>query len=69
MFLTCCAFTVDLGLCADIRTCTRGKMAGSPYWMPPEMIARQPYGAPIDIWSFAVCLLELCNRSPPNKVC
>jgi serine/threonine protein kinase len=42
-------------------------MVGSPFWMPPEMIKRQVYGPAVDIWSFAICLLELANGEPPNR--
>lgn len=42
-------------------------MVGSPFWMPPEMIKRLPYSYPVDIWSFAICLLELANGQPPNR--
>ena len=40
---------------------------GSPYWMPPEMILRQPHGTAADIWSMAVCVLELANHHPPDN--
>jgi len=42
-------------------------MAGSPFWMPPEMILGLSHGPPADIWSFAICLLELSNGKPPNR--
>lgn len=53
-------------------------MVGSAYWMPPEMIARQPHSTPVsyyyflvnpykaDVWSFGVCLLELLLMNPPH---
>lgn len=59
---------IDFGLCCSVFSGIRRKMAGSPYWMPPEMVQRKPYGFPIDIWSFGICLLEMANRSPPNNV-
>jgi p21-activated kinase 1 len=56
-------------------------MVGSPFWMPPEMIKREQYtysttscswwcllrlhNLDVDIWSLAMCLLELANREPP----
>jgi len=58
---------IDFGLCCDVRTCKKGKMAGSPYWMPPEMIQRKQHGFPIDIWSLSICILELANSLPPNR--
>lgn len=58
---------IDFGLCCSVFSGSRRKMAGSPYWMPPEMIQRKPYGFPIDIWSMGICLLEMANKSPPNN--
>jgi serine/threonine protein kinase len=40
-------------------------MLGSPYWIPPEMILSQPHSFQVDVWSVAVCLLELLNQKPP----
>lgn len=39
--------TVDFGLCCDVRMCRKGKMAGSPYWMPPEMVRRRKHSFPV----------------------
>jgi len=58
---------IDFGLCADISEGYRTQMLGSPFWMPPEMIHRQPHGEPADIWSFAVCVLEMYLKEPPNS--
>jgi len=57
---------IDLGLCAILEGGYKVGMVGSPFWMAPEMIRREPYDNKIDIWSFAICLLELANRHPPN---
>ncbi len=46
-------------------------MLGSPFWMPPEMIQNKTHNTKADIWSFAVCILELALGTPPyyeNKV-
>uniref|UniRef100_A0A6B2L0T5 Protein kinase domain-containing protein n=1 Tax=Arcella intermedia TaxID=1963864 RepID=A0A6B2L0T5_9EUKA len=56
---------IDFGLCADFSTGPRTKMLGSPYWIPPEMIQDKPHSYPVDIWSFAVCLMELYISNPP----
>lgn len=32
------------------------------------MVLRRPHGPAADIWSFAVCLLELANHRPPTNV-
>jgi hypothetical protein len=59
---------IDFGLCLDLRDEGQKKhMVGSPFWMPPEMIKRQVYGPEVDIWSGAICLLELANGEPPNR--
>lgn len=58
---------IDFGLCCHKSMGLNKKMAGSPYWMPPEMILRVPYSLNIDIWSFGICLLELANRKPPTR--
>jgi len=57
---------IDFGLCLNIGE--HGEvvsMVGSPYWIPPEMILQEPHGYEADIWSFAICLLELANRCLP----
>jgi len=58
---------IDFGLCADFSGGSRTKMLGSPYWMPPEMILKQPHSLAVDIWSFAVCILELYIGAPPHE--
>eukprot|EP01099_Mayorella_cantabrigiensis_P003925 TRINITY_DN2945_c0_g1_i2.p1 TRINITY_DN2945_c0_g1~~TRINITY_DN2945_c0_g1_i2.p1 ORF type:complete len:447 (-),score=87.48 TRINITY_DN2945_c0_g1_i2:221-1474(-) len=59
---------IDFGLCCHSSSGNQRTMAGSPYWMPPEMILRLPYSLPADIWSFAICLLEMANRRPPTRL-
>ncbi|KAL6072994.1 serine/threonine-protein kinase BLUS1 isoform X3 [Balamuthia mandrillaris] len=56
---------IDFGLCVDVSGGPRRDMVGSPFWMPPEMVRRDPHDLPADIWSFAISLLELANRHPP----
>eukprot|EP01111_Echinosteliopsis_oligospora_P004295 TRINITY_DN1686_c1_g1_i4.p1 TRINITY_DN1686_c1_g1~~TRINITY_DN1686_c1_g1_i4.p1 ORF type:complete len:767 (+),score=235.94 TRINITY_DN1686_c1_g1_i4:238-2538(+) len=58
---------IDFGLCVDQSQRKLCHMAGSPFWMPPEMILGLEHGSPADIWSFAICLLELINGEPPNR--
>lgn len=38
-----------------------------PFWMPPEMIRKEPHGLPADIWSFAICLMEVANGRLPHR--
>lgn len=42
-------------------------MVGSPFWMPPEMIKREPHSLAVDIWSFGICCMEMANGHPPNR--
>ncbi|KAK5578621.1 hypothetical protein RB653_008293 [Dictyostelium firmibasis] len=58
---------VDFGLCVDANERKLVHMAGSPFWMSPEMIRGESYSCPTDIWSFAICLLELANGEPPHR--
>jgi len=59
---------IDFGLCAEFSEGPRKKMVGSPYWIPPEMILNIPHSLSADIWSFAVCILELYLTTPPYYV-
>mmetsp|Transcript_3652 Transcript_3652/g.4043 ORF Transcript_3652/g.4043 Transcript_3652/m.4043 type:complete len:676 (+) Transcript_3652:89-2116(+) len=56
---------IDFGLCADVTKGARTQMLGSPYWMPPEMIMRVGHDVKADIWSFAICVLEMYLKEPP----
>mmetsp|Transcript_15664 Transcript_15664/g.61193 ORF Transcript_15664/g.61193 Transcript_15664/m.61193 type:complete len:910 (+) Transcript_15664:73-2802(+) len=58
---------IDFGLCADVRKEQLCNMVGSPFWIPPEMVLRQPHGCPADIWSLAILALEMANGKPPNR--
>eukprot|EP01123_Difflugia_compressa_P001529 TRINITY_DN11822_c0_g1_i1.p1 TRINITY_DN11822_c0_g1~~TRINITY_DN11822_c0_g1_i1.p1 ORF type:complete len:148 (-),score=16.84 TRINITY_DN11822_c0_g1_i1:33-476(-) len=57
---------IDFGLCADLESGLKDNMVGSAFWVPPEMIRGIPHGLPADIWSFAVCILELYLQNPPH---
>ncbi|EGG18197.1 putative protein serine/threonine kinase [Cavenderia fasciculata] len=56
---------IDFGLCEDVASGPPCHMVGSPFWMAPEMILGKPHGTPVDIWSFAISLLEMANQRPP----
>mmetsp|Transcript_12630 Transcript_12630/g.14054 ORF Transcript_12630/g.14054 Transcript_12630/m.14054 type:complete len:472 (-) Transcript_12630:290-1705(-) len=58
---------IDFGLCSDISQGEVVHMVGSPFWMAPEMIRREPHGLKADIWSFGICMMELANGAPPCK--
>ena len=57
---------IDFGLCCDVTEGPRLQMLGSPFWIPPEMIKKHKHGCAADIWSFAVCVLEMYLKEPPN---
>eukprot|EP00005_Dracoamoeba_jomungandri_P003196 CAMPEP_0174250890 /NCGR_PEP_ID=MMETSP0439-20130205/909_1 /TAXON_ID=0 /ORGANISM="Stereomyxa ramosa, Strain Chinc5" /LENGTH=514 /DNA_ID=CAMNT_0015331069 /DNA_START=133 /DNA_END=1674 /DNA_ORIENTATION=+ len=56
----------DFGLCC-VYTESKppSKMAGSRYWMAPEMINRQCYDPTIDVWSTGCVVYEMAQGSPP----
>ncbi|ORX97149.1 kinase-like protein [Basidiobolus meristosporus CBS 931.73] len=35
--------------------------AGSPYYMAPELLRKQPYSEKVDIWALGLLLYELCT--------
>ena len=38
---------------------------GSPHFVAPEVIKREPYGLPVDIWSLGVLLYILMSGQTP----
>lgn len=58
---------VDFGLCNHVSVGVRKKIVGSPYWIAPEMLRKQLYGFPVDIWSLGVVLLEMANKRSTNR--
>jgi serine/threonine kinase 4 len=57
----------DLGLCEDIKNGPiNGKMSGSKYWLAPEVIARQPYSTPVDIWNLGLLCCAMVTKTAPN---
>jgi serine/threonine protein kinase len=57
---------IDFGLCTETKVSgPRTGMAGSRYWLAPEIILRIPHSAPVDVWAAGVCLLEMFVGKPP----
>jgi len=54
----------DFGLAKILEnsdTLTRS-IAGSPYWMAPEMLRGEGYSKPVDVFSFGIVLCEIITR-------
>lgn len=58
---------IDFGLCVDTSKGALRHMVGSPLWMPCEMIRGRSHTMSCDMWSFAVCMLEMVNGRAPQE--
>ncbi|XP_071406148.1 serine/threonine-protein kinase PAK 3-like [Pithys albifrons albifrons] len=58
----------DFGLCAQLTTeqskCS--SVVGTVYWMAPEVVRKEPYGAKVDIWSLGIVGIEMLEGEPPH---
>jgi len=58
----------DFGMASKILAGTnRGTtgLAGTSYWMAPEVVRQQSFGKPADIWSVGCVMVEMATGKPP----
>ena len=59
----------DFGVSAILKN-TKDKaksIAGTPYYLAPELFAEQPYSFEADMWSLGILLYYLCSLDYPFK--
>ncbi|XP_037981525.1 serine/threonine-protein kinase CLA4-like [Motacilla alba alba] len=58
----------DFGLSTQLtpEKSRRRMVAGTPWWMAPEVVKGQPYGPKVDIWSFGIVGFEMVEHEPPH---
>merc|ERR1711991_72519 len=58
----------DFGFCTEL-TATNERVksiVGTSYWMAPEIITRNFYEKPVDIWALGIVAIEMAEGYPPG---
>jgi hypothetical protein len=57
----------DFGFCTALtQTNARVKsIVGTSYWMAPEIVSRNSYDKPVDIWALGIVAIEMAEGFPP----
>lgn len=58
----------DLGFSTTLKESHLKSQVGTPYFMAPEMYEER-YGTGVDIYSFGLCIIEMCTLSTPYSEC
>jgi serine/threonine protein kinase len=56
---------VDFGFATRVNGFDQTQFCGTIGYIAPEMIRKQPYGKPVDMWAFGVILYILLSGYPP----
>jgi len=59
----------DFGVSQQLQNASEQSdmLIGSPLWMAPEIILRNPYNFKADTWSLGITLIEMAEGRPPNR--
>mmetsp|Transcript_9791 Transcript_9791/g.30178 ORF Transcript_9791/g.30178 Transcript_9791/m.30178 type:complete len:1085 (+) Transcript_9791:104-3358(+) len=56
----------DFGLARQLLSTPAHSICGTPLFMPPEVLAGDPYSFSADVWSLGITVLEMCEGKPPR---
>jgi len=62
-----CVKIADFGIAKvlDSHTALARTQVGTPYYLSPEICAKQPYAQPSDVWALGCVIYELCAMKVP----